>query len=128
MYEENRNGIILKKTLILVQEYVPMTLEQFFKIHDYDLHISKILPILKGIGTGLSFLLKNLIVHRDIKINNILVYEDGRPIISDLGHMAKLNDNKTLRMSDVDSPGGNKQHLAPEVLNSFEEQKKKKYT
>jgi len=90
--------------------------------------VSRLLSICKGIGEGLNHLLKEKIVHRDLKLDNILIDENDCPIICDFGMAAKLEENLTLRIFDLDlsGPGGNKSHLAPEVLNSYYLQKREK--
>jgi len=50
----------------------------------------------------------------------------GYPVICDFGMAAKLEDNFILRISDLDRPGGNTSHLAPEILNTYHQQKKEK--
>jgi len=61
-----------------------------------------------------------------MNLDNILIDEKGYPVICDFGKAAKLEDNFTLRISHLDTPGGNTSHLAPEILNTFKQQKKLK--
>jgi len=81
------------------------------------------LAICRGIGEGLNFLYKLKVVHRDIKLHNIFIDDNGCPIIYDFGMARYLDKNGNLILSDLDHPGGHYPHLAPEILNSFKKQK-----
>ena len=65
----------------------------------------EIISILKQITSGLSFLQKNKIAHRDIKPQNILIYPNNIFKIADLGEAKNSMNNKrqmaTLRGSEL---------------------------
>jgi len=68
------------------------------------------------------FLYDHKIVHRDLKLDNILMDENDNPIICDFGLAIHVDENG---IADVNEIGGNQFHLSPEVHNSYNEQKKK---
>jgi len=117
------NGNLIN-SMMIVLEYIPRNLSKYLKKNS-NLPKSRLLPICNGIGDGLSFLFKKKIVHRDIKLDNILIDNNECPIICDFGSATFLNDDYTLIMKNLSNPGGNESHLSPEVLNSFKKQKDK---
>jgi len=123
-YETNNTRT--KSSLISVVEHIPNNLEDFLTKDYNSLSIKRLLSICKGIGEGLNHLLKQKIVHRNIKLKNIRIDEEECPVICDFGLAVKLDDNFTYRLSNLDKPGGDESHLSPEVLNSYKKQKRKK--
>ena len=65
----------------------------------------EIISILKQLTSGLSFLQKNKIAHRDIKPQNILIFPNNVYKIADLGEAKNIKNNKiqmaTLRGSEL---------------------------
>jgi translation initiation factor 2-alpha kinase 4 len=65
----------------------------------------EIISILKQVTTGLSFLQKNKIAHRDIKPQNILIFPNNVYKIADMGEAKEINKNRmqmaTLRGSEL---------------------------
>jgi serine/threonine protein kinase len=59
---------------------------------------------------------KKKIVHRDMKLDNILISSDGFPVISDFGFAEYVDQNGFVPCPKV--LGGNVSHLAPEILSS----------
>ena len=62
---------------------------------------------------GLLFLYERHIIHRDIKLDNILLSESGDLIISDFGGSLKVDQNYNIIYNDVRE--GNMMHSAPEI-------------
>jgi len=120
----NPDSYRIRSTLIFVEEYIPTNLNNFLIKNNDKNSISKYISICKGIGEALSFLFKNKIVHRDIKKNNILIKENDCPVICDFGWASILEEDLTLRMNEYAPLGGNFEHIAPEILNSQNQQKK----
>lgn len=69
---------------------------------------------------GVLYLEKCLIRHLDLKTTNLLLSDDDRIVLCDFGCAVQFPDDSfTLPYTRGMLPGGNKAHLAPEVLNSF---------
>jgi len=122
------NEVRTRSSLVIIMEYFPNNLKNYLQHNFKSLPIAQLLSICKGIGEGLNHLFQQKIVHRDLKLDNILIDEAGHPVICDFGKAAKLEDDCTLRInrSLLNRPGGNGSHLAPEILNTFQRQKKDK--
>ena len=71
------------------------------------------------IASAIEFLWNNKVVHRDMKLDNIVLSASNSPILRDFGLSVFVNDGGTCK---VDRPGGNLSHLAPEILNEFKKQ------
>ncbi len=56
-------------------------------------------------------------VHRDLKMDNIMVASDGRIVLADFGTAARMTTLGTIKVQYGQSVGGNVSHLAPEVNN-----------
>ena len=55
-----------------------------------------------------------VVVHRDLRLNNILIDDAGHILMIDFGMAVKIDANGKAK---VEKPGGNLAHLAPEILN-----------
>lgn len=67
--------------------------------------------IMKQLFDGVSYMHERMIVHRDLKLENILCIDDHRIVISDFGFAKQLTPGEKLR-SLFGTPG----YLAPETL------------
>jgi len=68
------------------------------------------------IASALNYLWTNKIVHRDLKLDDILISSDGYPLICDFGMAEFVDENGCLE--NQKTLGGNVNRLAPEILNS----------
>ena len=93
-------------------------------LHDFDVFLKNSFKILSvhlkleyivDIASGLLFLYENDVVHRDIKIGNLLINSSGRIIITDFGCSIKLSPDKTVNIPQGGSIGGNPAHMASEI-------------
>lgn len=57
------------------------------------------------------------LIHRDLKPSNILINDNGSPLIADFGF--------TVKKGDFVRSNGNREHLAPEVLQAFIKREKR---
>ena len=64
--------------------------------------------------SGLELLHSNMIIHRDLKLNNVFIDEDMNMRIGDLGMAVKLKSKHERR----DSICGTPNYLAPEMVSS----------
>jgi hypothetical protein len=69
--------------------------------------------ILRGVLSALELVHSHSMVHRDVKVENILMASDERPILADFGLAVLKSDYKEMRRR-CGSPG----YVAPEVLDS----------
>jgi len=105
--------------MFIFYEYIELSLDKYLKMENIDTKV--LYSICKNIGKGILFLQQNNVVHRDLKLNNILIDNFSNPIICDFGDAVFL-ENGIYRTNLSEGVRGNKRHLAPEVLNSFAEQ------
>ena len=78
---------------VIIEEYVDgVTLEQ--KITENSLNEKQRKKIFKQLLSALDILHKNGIVHRDVKLSNIIIKNDGTPVLVDFG-ISKLYNEKS---------------------------------
>lgn len=79
---------------IIIEEYInSKTLTECKK--EYVGNEKKALELFKQLIDGLEIIWNKRIVHRDLKPDNILILDDGKPVIIDLG-IARVLDEKSL--------------------------------
>jgi tRNA A-37 threonylcarbamoyl transferase component Bud32 len=94
----------------LVMEYVPgVSLEQFAQQHQPGPHESA--RIVGELAKAVSYLHGKGIIHQDIKPGNVIIDENGRPRLIDLG-LARLRD--AWSSDDTDWIGGTYSYMSPE--------------
>lgn len=52
---------------------------------------TEVVKLFKGIVEGVDYLHSNGIIHRDLKLSNILLTQDGQPKIADFGLACRIN-------------------------------------
>ena len=103
-----------RTSLFLMYKTYPSDLEQWMVEKRKDCKMNDIIRICYEISCGILHLWNHGVVHRDLKLNNILIDDEGHIVIIDLGMATDVNVNGK---AFVPIPGGNQAHLAPEVLN-----------
>jgi len=91
--------------------------KNYLDVHHSSFSNVQLIWFCSEIGNALKFLAENKIVHRDLKLEDILLSVDGFPIICDFGK-AEFVDFGKLENQQKNGKGGNLGHLAPEVLNT----------
>ena len=100
-------------SLCLVLEYCPFNLEEYIK--DYpknDIPLKIIKCVARQIFSGLKYMHHNFIVHRDLKPSNLLISEDRRVKIADLGSSRRFY----YELGGMTPGVGTAWYRAPEVL------------
>ncbi|XP_065831718.1 cyclin-dependent kinase 11B-like [Oscarella lobularis] len=107
-------------SLFLVLEDHPSSLDAVAESarQENKLTVRKVLQWTFQILRGVNHLSENFVVHRDLKLNNILVSDDGTLKICDFGTAIELDDQMKLLHRVGGSLGGNPAHMAPEILNA----------
>ena len=114
---QRRGSRIPKTTQFFVIEYHPQTLEQKLQKLGSSITYEIILKYAQEIVDCFLFLFKNRIVHRDVKLNNILIAEDNRIIVSDFGESIETDKNHCCSVQAL--RGGNQAFSAPEIINQI---------
>lgn len=106
-----------RSTQFVLMEYHPHTLETYLN-ENPKISFDQTLRFCKEIACGLQYLYNNKIVHRDIKLNNIVLSNDLTCVICDFGLALSVDENG-IGHDNSGIPGGNLAHLSPEVINEF---------
>src|SRR3990167_5121017 len=112
----SHNGVRLPiTTQFFVIEYHPIDLEQLLKSRKVE--EKEIYQFAGELFSCFKFLFHNKVVHRDVKLANILVSASESLIVSDFGESLLADDNYCCKVSSLRS--GTLQSQAPEVLNQM---------
>ena len=98
----------------IVMEYINgVTLKNLVKKRG-KLSLTEIVDIMKQLTSGISCAHKSMIIHRDIKPQNVMILDDGRVKITDFGIATALN---SIEMTQTNSVMGSVHYLPPEQAN-----------
>ena len=117
-YVVHSDGRVRTTTCILMP--ILECFARFFHANFTQLALKAKLSFISDVVDGLWFLFENNILHRDFKLDNLLIRIHpgdlwGRVIISDFGYAIQVSPNKTVYLSPSDAVGGAICSLAPEV-------------
>jgi serine/threonine-protein kinase len=85
--------------LFLVSEYVPGGTLQDLLRREHRLPLSRALSLLEPVASALDHLHAQNIIHRDVKPSNILLDQDGAPVLADCGVARLLDEASTMTMT-----------------------------
>ena len=86
--------------------------------------LSQIVKKFYSLASGLDYLHKKEIVHRDIKPHNILLDEKDNVLLSDVGSAMYISEDENSNM--ITNIEGTKYYMAPELFNNTNKKKNKK--
>lgn len=107
-------------SLFLLMDEHPMSMKEQLEIltEGQGPKPNKVVQWVRDLLSGLCFLQTHQVVHRDLKLDNLLTDDKGRIVISDFGRAILLEGTMKIVYQHGYSPGGNNAHLAPEILNA----------
>ena len=103
-----------RTSLFLIFKAYPSDLQKWMVEKRNNCQMIDIIRICYEISCGILHLWNHGVVHRSLKLNDILIDDEGHIVIIDFGMAVKLDVNGK---AFVLRNGGNQAHLAPEVLN-----------
>ena len=111
------NQLTTRKTQFFVLEYHPEDLESHLKRIGDKLTVERVMKYSKEIVKCFKYLYNKHVVHRDVKLNNILVSGSDEIILSDFGESVIVDASFCALKSELRS--GNQLFTAPEIHNQF---------
>jgi len=107
------------KTQFVVMEHHPQSLEAYLLEQGPNVTGEEVLAFGSQLASALLFLWEQRLVHRDLKLSNVLFDRARRAaVLCDFGLAARVGEDGCVAYPAQSAPGGNSAHLAPEVLNS----------
>ena len=122
--KDNKNAVKLydyinnKDEFIIVMELCDGNLLNYILQNKETLNIEKIKDILKQLNNSLKIMVDNEIVHRDLKLENILIKKENG---NDIFKLKLTSDSCLIKDLSFEEINGNQLYIAPEIL------KKEKY-
>ena len=122
----HRSGVRSPRaTQFIVVECAEQTLDRFLQDQGSSVSDANILNLGKQLAAALLFLQQQRVVHRDLKLDNLLL--QGSVLqVCDFGLAIELDAQGRAKAvtGDLTRAGGNPSHLSPEVLNVFAAEQK----
>ena len=105
-----------RKTRCIIMPFYEMNLRDYLRMNFTQLTVKEKLNFIHDIACGLLFLFENGVVHRDMKLDNLLIdlQNDKKIVICDFGYAIEHTNGKYKYVSGG-TIGGNQFHLAPEI-------------
>ena len=101
-----------RTSLFLIYKHQPSNLQKWMIEKRKNCPMTDIIRICYEISCGVLHLWNHGVVHRDLKLNNILIDDEGHIVIIDFGFAVIVNSDGK---AEVDRLGGCIRGLAPEV-------------
>lgn len=105
-------GIENERPYIVMEYIVGGSLREFSDKH-HILSLDEVLKLLEGIADALDYAHQHNVIHRDLKLANILLNEHHAPVISDFGIALVRN---MPRLTTTGNLMGSLRYAAPEIL------------
>ena len=120
-FRKNHEGqYIPTKGQFIVLDYHSKDLSSWVLERSFPSPFEIVLKFTEKILEAVLFLETNCIRHLDLKLGNLLTTENEDVVVCDFGLAVKFADDTfTLSYTRGMLPGGNRAHLAPEVLNTY---------
>ena len=118
-YRSKAGGEVRRKGQFLVLDYHPQDMHTWSTKLVLPLAFETTLKFTEQVLEALLYLERAKIRHLDLKLSNLLMTDSDRIVLCDFGCAIQYpNDSFTLRYMRGMIAGGNKAHLAPEVMNT----------
>ena len=119
-YKTRAGAMARKKGQFLILDYHPQDMCAWTSKVIMPIPYEKTLKFTEQLLEAALYLQKCLIHHLDMKMSNLLMAENERVVLCDFGCAVRFSDDSfALGYIQGMLPGGNKAHLAPEVLNGY---------
>jgi serine/threonine protein kinase len=105
-------GAIEQQPFIELERLSGGSLADRIEIHGAMLPVTDVLDILAKVADALAALHDAGIVHRDIKADNVLLADEGRPVLGDFGLAMAADDLPALPQGIIGTPA----YMAPEAI------------
>ena len=117
-HSSRMGATVRRKGQFLVLDFHRLDLQAWLNGQQCPLGFEQTLRFTEQLLEATLYLENALIRHLDLKPANILVAEGDRLVLCDFGCALQFSDSSfTLRYARGSLPGGNRAHLAPEVVN-----------
>lgn len=118
---KSRTGkVVPSKGQFLVLDYYPQDLQKWSEKASLPLEFGMTLNLTVQLLQAVLYLEKNCIRHLDLKMTNLLISEDNKLKVCDFGCAVQFPDESfILPYTRGMLAGGNRAHLAPEVLTTY---------
>ena len=103
-------------TIIIVMEYCEMGTLLGLLTSNYPLNTKQVVVIMTEIAFAIASLHSHGIIHRDIKLENILLDRNGHVRISDFGFSRKMLTEKEKKLNSLMTICGSPNYASPEMI------------
>ncbi|HON09740.1 MAG TPA: protein kinase [Chitinispirillaceae bacterium] len=104
-----------KNTYYLAMEYIPGK-NLYYYLHYYKPKLVDVLEIVVKLTDALSYAHKQKIIHRDLKLNNVIMKDRLTPVLIDFGLAKALEEDGSGGITRTGEIMGSPSYMAPERL------------